>query len=120
MFFWPKMQIYCRPQNSGNQTIYAILPNLQIDSTKSPNAPLTASKEMKLLNKCLWTFKVNISGRDWGAKEAHFDVFSPHNTMFYCFSEKLVNHFDGLWFPIYTRSSKLLSHHKIFTRLFVS
>ena len=89
------MQIYCRPQNPGNQTIYAILPNLQIDSTKSPNAPLTASKEMKLLNKCLWTFKVNISGRDLEAKEAHFDVFSPHNTMPYCFSEKLVNHFDG-------------------------
>ena len=79
-----------------------------------------ASKEMKLLNKCLGSFKVNISGRDLEAKEAHFDVFSPHNTMPYCFSEKLVNHFDGLWFRIYTRSSKLLSHHKIFTRLFVS
>ena len=87
-------------------------------STKSPKD--RASKKMELLNKCLGSFKVNISGRDLEAKEAHFDVFSPHNTMFYYFSEKLVNHFDGLWFRIYTRSSKLLSHHKIFKRLFVS
>ena len=36
---------------------------------------------MELLNKCLGSFKVNISARDLEAEEAHFDVFSPHNTI---------------------------------------